>query len=156
MCSLLYCFHVPLVLDALSGLLCLHSWGPSLSRPLLITLCYWGRGEALPGDHLWVDMGIIWLCNNKNYCPKSKIVFTMISSFKKRGNIYMLFMPFLLLWSHTVRVTHKTLPSQPSPLSSRAAMSPLMMSRKKSAGLLWVSQVYPFKWKHVLYRSCAD
>lgn len=49
-----------------------------------------------------------------------------------------------------------TLPSQPSLLWATAVESPLMTSRKKSAGLLWVSQVYPIKWKLLLYTSCAD
>lgn len=49
-----------------------------------------------------------------------------------------------------------TLPTQPSLLWATAVESPLMTSRKKSAGLLWVSQVYPFNWKQLLYTSCAE
>lgn len=51
---------------------------------------------------------------------------------------------------------NNTLPSQPSLLWATAVASPLMTSRKKSAGLLWVSQVYPVKWKLLSDTSCAD
>lgn len=50
---------------------------------------------------------------------------------------------------------NNALPSQPSLLWATAVASPLMTSRKKSAGLLWVSQVYPVKWKLPSDTSCA-
>lgn len=153
MCSLLLCFYVPLVLDTLSGLFYLHPWGPSLA-PNYTELLMYGRDisrRSSLGGHL----GYLVVKQQKWLSPKQNCIHYDDSSFKKRGNIYRLFMPFLLLWSHTVKVKHETLPSQPSLLAT-AVMSPLMMSRKKSAGLLWVSQVYPFKGKHALYRSCAD
>lgn len=49
-----------------------------------------------------------------------------------------------------------TLPSPPSWLWATAVESPLMTSRKKSAGLLCVSHVYPVKQKVLLNVSCAD
>lgn len=95
----------------------------------------------------FIHLSFCWAVLVKKIDPH--LMFTSIKRRKHVGGV-----SFAVI---VMSVRHdETLPSQPSLLWATAVESPLMTSRKKSAGLLWVSQVYPFKWKLLLYTSCTE